>query len=256
MPFRGFYGNANTPGDIVINVLPAGLPPSAGTSNYNYYNGTDFRRNSTGNVQFTNRVGDDGYRQLPVNGGRIKINGNWFYEMNGNYYRADYVDNAGRSNAAANSRGGNNYFSLEEGSVKGNNVFLPSQARNDNANYTNVVRPATKAAYADNDSENGNAEYLYRRQADNLLIMSQQEQQALKAENAGLKQQLQQKDAAEKAAMKAEADMYSNLKEGDTVDRIPRNSKEVTIDGKKTYLSPGNTFYRKENGKFRVVGKQ
>ncbi len=255
--FRGFYGNTIPQPSVIINILPAGAQPATGSNNYTYYNGTGNMRYNRNNFDPYNQTGGNGYPQLPANAVRRKIDGTWYYEMDGNYYRADYFDNTGNNNLTPNSRGGNNYFSVEEG----NNIFMPSQARNGNGYYTNTSRPLTDANYAARGNEYTDRTYEKNSKKSNRL-MWKQEQQAIEAENAQLKQKLQQREADKKAEAqaeadrRAEADMYSDLKIGDTVEKIPGNSKEVTIDSMKTYLSPGNIFYRKVNGKYKVVGRQ
>jgi hypothetical protein len=374
-PFQGFYPSTYPPASIIINILPAGTTPGHGM--YNYYNGSNRYGNNWRDQQLNEGQGYNNYNPLPYGSRTVKINGDWFYEIDGNYYRADNTRNRSNRNTGSGRYEVNRYNTRGSYDNDDRVVYVTDRNSRGNATYRSDKKQAAKGVYVDNSYEGESPEYSDTRQVDRVLLLSAKEQQALKAENEHLREAAQQRLANEKKVMDAERkrqmqqserakeelddtrkrslkeiesrrerqnrqttlaqeelndvkkrsvreieaerkrqikenrqaaqelnnirkqnaqqieqarrdkkaledkraraqqeadreyekqqveaarnnattnELYSNLKIGDRVNQIPENSREIKIDGKKTYVSPQNVYYRKQQGKYRVVG--
>jgi len=256
--------------NLIINIFPADYTRTPGKSEYynrsrenNYYNINSYPPNNNRN-------------RIPTGIKTVKINGDRFYEMNGNYYRVDGFENQNPINYQTYPP--QEKYNVVGGHETGNGVFIPANDEAVNSDYLidRYNNPSNK--YAD------------KRTVDNTVSRLQKEQKALQEENDRLKRKVNEQQAAEieqqrrfqmlreenqakeqqeakkndvrlkeaEANNQSEANaFYSTLNVGDTIDQIPQNSRAITIDGKKTYVSPQNVYYQKQkNGKFTVVGME
>jgi hypothetical protein len=111
------------------------------------------------------------------------------------------------------------------------------------------IKENRQAAQELNNIRKQNAQQIEQARRDKKAL---EDKRARAQQEADREYEKQQVEAARNNATTNE--LYSNLKIGDRVNQIPENSREIKIDGKKTYVSPQNVYYRKQQGKYRVVG--
>jgi hypothetical protein len=235
-----------------------------------------FNRNASSYTDNNRNYYPPDNNRITVGSKTIKINGNRYYEMNGNYYRVNPFENQNPLNYQTNQPIGE-YNKVRDQQI-GNGFYTPAINERGNSNYLvdgydGMYNTNTGKRSVDNDivtlqkqqrtlqqENDALKQKLNEQQA--TLVEQQRRQQMIKEDIAAKEQQqVQKNDIKQNEARKKDATeanpLYSNLNIGDTVDQIPQNSKIITIDGKKTFISPRNIYYQQQkNSKFTVVGME
>ena len=188
-PFQGFYPSTY-PAGITIHILPAAHTP---LGMYNYYDGRD--RNDW---DFNN------YNRLPNGNRTVRINGDRFYEMDGNFYRADYIPNRYDRNMPGNRYSKDRYDWNDRYDNDNRVMYVSGDDRNDNGRYVSRDKEPSKIVYVDNVNEGNHLNYPNAQQVTNTLLATQREQDALELENRQLRKAEQQRLENERELIDAE----------------------------------------------------
>jgi len=220
-PFQGFYPTTYPPAGIIINILPAGT--TSGNGMYNYYKGPN-----------RNEWDYNNFNRVPNGSRTVKINGDWFYEIDGNYYRADNIQNLSNTNMRLSRYERDNYNITNSYNDEKVGYVTDRNRSSGNAPHVTRKKQPVKTVYVNDSYEGENMEYASTRQVDNQILISQKEQEALKSENKQLRQAEQQRLAKEKeimdAARKRQIQENERAQE-ELYDTRKRSTKEIDAEG-------------------------
>lgn len=235
----GYYGGPNVGVSVMLPPIVIGsrmhrLPP--GTRRV-YYGGVPYYYRN--NTYYRERERGDGYevveaplgsslQRLPMPARKREINGNIYYEYNGTYYMRDN-DDSGESRYIVVGKGGR--LDTDE-ALRQRDTYREDSDYDEDTDYDSRHRN-----YPDDDYSNR------RSRSEEDVVVRNANEDYIRESNRNTTGSSANGDEVYEVGPQV----------GDRFEKLPRNTKTITVSGQTVYESPSGTRYKEVNENGKIV---